>query len=205
MTFTVGLTGGIGSGKSTVAAGFAALGATVIDTDVIAHALTAESGGAMPAIRQAFGDSVIAPGGALDRAAMRQRVFADPAERAQLESILHPMIRTEVEAQIRRAASADFSHYILLVVPLLIEAGDWRQRVDRIAVVDCPETVQIARVMQRGLARKEVEAILAAQTSRQNRLAAADDVIANASDLASLQTRVTHLHTRYFDLATQRS
>lgn len=202
MTFVVGLTGGIGSGKTAAADLFASLGAKIVDTDAIAHALTAPGGMAMPAIRAAFGAGMLTADGALDRTIMRQRVFADPAARHQLESILHPLIRAEAEAQISHPAGVDFSNYVILVVPLLVEAGGWRERVDRIAVVDCPEETQIIRVMQRGkLTRDEVMAILAAQATRAARLAVADDVIANDDSLDSLRETVSRLHARYLELA----
>lgn len=203
MTFIVGLTGGIGSGKTAAAERFAALGAALVDTDVIAHALTQAEGAAMPAIRAAFGPGVITPEGALDRAAMRRRVFADPAARACLEALLHPLIRAEAEAQVRRAASADFP-YIVLVVPLLAETGGYRERVDRIAVVDCPEETQIARVMARsGLSREEATAILAAQVPRAQRLAIADDVIDNVAGLDALHARVDMLHRQYLAMVAK--
>jgi len=203
MSYVVGLTGGIGSGKSAAADAFAALGAHVVDTDAIAHALTAPGGAALPALREAFGAAVFAPGGALDRAALRRRVFAEPAARVRLEALLHPMIRAEAEAQLRRVVRADFC-YALLVVPLLVETGAYREHVDRIAVVDCPEETQIARTMARsGLARAEVEAIMAAQATRAARLAVADDVIDNAGDLAALRQRVSVLHDRYLKAAIE--
>lgn len=203
--FIVGLTGGIGSGKSTVADGLAALGAAVVDTDAIAHALTAPGGAAIAAIREAFGAGVITPEGALDRAAMRRRIFAAPAERARLEAILHPLIRAEADARIRRLAGADFP-YVVLVVPLLTETGGYLQRVDRILVVDTPEEAQLDRVMARsGLRREEVAAIMAAQATRQARLAIADDVIANDAGLDKLQAAVAALHARYLVMAGQHS
>lgn len=190
----IGLTGGIGSGKSTVADLFAAQGIVVVDTDVIAHALTAPSGEALPEIVAAFGDAVLSPQGALDRGAMRRRVFADPAARKHLEAILHPRIRREAERCCAQAQSA----YVLLVVPLLIESGDYRQRVDRVLVVDCAETTQIARVSARsGLSSEEVRAIMATQVSRAERLAAADDVIINEGGLGELGAQVMALHARY--------
>ena len=194
MSFFVGLTGGIGSGKSAVADLFAARGIAVIDTDAIAHELTAPGGEAMPAIRDTFGAAVATPDGALDRAAMRNIVFADPPARKRLEAILHPLIRSESE---RRLASAD-SPYAILMVPLLVESGDYRKRVDRVAVVDCREETQIARVMRRnGLTRPEVERILAAQASRAQRLEAADDVIDNDGSLDELGPRIEQLHVSY--------
>ncbi|MDZ4255171.1 MAG: dephospho-CoA kinase [Sulfuritalea sp.] len=200
MNYVVGLTGGIGSGKSAVADLFAARGILVVDTDAVAHALTAPGGAAMPAIRAEFGAAVAAADGALDRAAMRAKVFADPAARKRLEAILHPLIRSECERLL--AADASRSPYAILMVPLLIEAGSYRERVDRIAVVDCAEGTQIARVMSRnGLAREEVERILAAQATRAERLAAADDVIDNDGDLAALRPQIERLHVNYLAYA----
>ncbi|MFA4970856.1 MAG: dephospho-CoA kinase [Sulfuritalea sp.] len=200
MTFVVGLTGGIGSGKSAVADLFAARGVLVIDTDAIAHSLTAPGGAAMPAICAEFGDGAAGADGALDRAAMRAIVFTDPSARKRLEAILHPLIRSESER--RLAENAAGSSYAILMVPLLIEAGDYRKRVDRIAVVDCAEATQIDRVMQRnGLARSEIERILAAQATRAERLAAADDVIDNDGDLAALPPQIERLHVNYLALA----
>lgn len=198
--FVVGLTGGIGSGKSAAAEVFSTLGATVIDTDAIAHALTAPGGDAIPALIAAFGDQVIAPDGALDRAAMRRRIFMDPAERQRLEAFLHPLIHSVVDARIHRLAGADFSSYVVLVVPLLLESGSYHDRVDRIAVVDCPEDLQVKRVMARsGLSAAEVRAIIGAQASRQARLAAADDVIHNDGNRDQLARQVLVLHDGYVD------
>ncbi|MCK9380531.1 MAG: dephospho-CoA kinase [Sulfuritalea sp.] len=202
MSYVVGLTGGIGSGKSAVAQLFAERGIKVIDTDAIAHALTAAGGAAMPAIRAEFGDGVANAEGALDRAAMRAIVFADPSARKRLESILHPLIRSESERRLL-ADSAD-SPYAILMVPLLVESGDYRKRVDRIAVVDCAEATQIDRVMSRsGLARSEIERILAAQATRAERLAAADDVIDNDGELTALAPQVERLHVHYLALSRQ--
>jgi dephospho-CoA kinase len=199
VTHVVGLTGGIGSGKSAVAERFASHGVPIIDTDAIAHELTACHAAAMPAIRAAFGDSVVAADGALDRTAMRKIVFADPVARKQLESVLHPLIRTECEQRI--AALAGHAGYVILMVPLLIESGDYRRRVDRIAVVDCPEALQIARVMARnGQSRSEVDRVLAAQVRRADRLAAADDVIDNSTTLEALTARIQVLHQTYTKL-----
>ncbi len=199
--FVVGLTGGIGSGKSTVADALAALGATLVDTDAIAHELTGPQGAAMPAIRAAFGDGVIAADGRLDRAAMRALAFSDPEARARLEAILHPMIRQLSDARISAASGP----YALSVVPLLVESGNWKGRVDRVLVVDCPESVQIERVMRRnGLPRAQVEAILAAQATRAQRLAAADDVVDNAGPPEALASQVDALHRRYLELAAAR-
>lgn len=199
MSFVVGLTGGIGSGKSAVTRCFADLGVPQVDTDVIAHSLTGADGAAMPAIRAAFGEAVVQADGALDRAAMRRIIFADRGARARLESILHPRIRAESTAQV--AAHGDVP-YLLLVVPLLVESGGWNSRVDRVLVVDCAEETQIARVIARnGLSADEVRAIIAAQASRARRLAAADDVLHNDGDLAEITPRVATLHRRYLELA----
>jgi len=196
--FSVGLTGGIGCGKSTVADLFAQRGATVIDTDLLAHQLTAAGGLALPAIRAQFGDAFIASDGAMDRARMRAHVFADPAEKKKLEAILHPMIRQETE----RAAAAANGRYVLFVVPLLIESGAWKERVSRVLVIDCPEQLQIARVIQRSnLTEAQVRAIMAAQVSREVRLAAADDTIVNDSDVNALTPQVERLHSLYCTLA----
>lgn len=198
--FRVGLTGGIGSGKSAVAGQFVARGVVVVDSDAIAHDLTGANGAAMAAIRAAFGASVIAADGSLDRAAMRQRVFTDAPARQRLESLLHPLIRAESE---RQATTA--SPYAVLVVPLLIESGDYRDRVDRVLVVDCDDATRIKRVMARsGLTREEVEQIMAAQASRAARLAAADDVIVNEGSLIELSAQVAALDLRYRGLATKK-
>lgn len=199
--YLVGLTGGIGSGKSTVADVFASLGVPVIDTDVISRELTAPGGAALEAIRVAFGESVMqADGaGALDRAALRRRVFVDEAARHQLEAILHPLIRQRVEQILSHLAAA---RYAVLVIPLLVETGAYRDVLQRVLVVDCPEATQIARVMARsGLARDEVLAILAAQATRAERLAVADDVILNTASPEDLRAAVASLHQRYLTLA----
>jgi dephospho-CoA kinase len=200
VTWLVGLTGGIGSGKSAVGDLFAERGVAVIDTDAIAHALTAPGGSAMPAICAEFGDGVAGADGALDRAAMRAIVFRDPPARKRLEAILHPLIRSEGERQL--AAAAGRTPYAIFMVPLLVESGDYRRRVDRVLVVDCSEATQIARVMRRnGLAREEIERILAAQATRAERLAAADDVVDNDGELAALAPQVERLHVNYLALA----
>jgi dephospho-CoA kinase len=192
--FSVGLTGGIGCGKSTVADLFAARGASLVDTDVIAHQLTAPGGAAMPALLQEFGAGFATPDGAMDRARMRDLVFADPGARTRLEAILHPMIRAATVA----AADAATGAYVIYVVPLLVESGNWRARVQRILAIDCQEATQIARVMARsGLPEAQVKAIMAAQASRQQRLAAADDVIDNDAGLDALLPQVARLHQFY--------
>lgn len=196
--FVVGLTGGIGSGKSAVAELFAAHGVEVVDTDAIAHQLTGPDGGAMPALEAEFGAAIRRPDGGLERAAMRRRVFADPAARSRLEGILHPLIG-DVAASRCAAAS---SPYVILAVPLLIESGTYRRRCNRILVVDCDERLQVARVMRRsGLQEAEVRAIMAAQASRAERLAAADEVVSNDGGLAELAPQVERLHQLYAALS----
>jgi dephospho-CoA kinase len=196
--FSVGLTGGIGSGKSTVADLFAAHGAAIIDTDLIAHQLSAQGGVAIDALRHAFGAQFITPQGALDRDRMRALVFADPGARQRLEAILHPLIKSETERQAERTDS----EYILFVVPLLLASSYWKQRTARILVVDCDEETQIARVMQRNqLSVEQVKAIIAAQASREERLQAADDIIENNGDAAALLPQVERLHALYSKLA----
>jgi dephospho-CoA kinase len=192
--FTVGLTGGIGCGKSTVADLFAARGASLVDTDVLAHQLTAPGGAAMPALVAEFGAPFATAEGALDRTRMRDLVFADPGARARLEAILHPMIRAATAS----AALAATGPYTIFVVPLLVESGTWRARVQRILAIDCQETTQIARVMARnGLPEAQVKSIMAAQASRQQRLAAADDVIDNDAGIDALLPQVDRLHQFY--------
>lgn len=201
MPLVIGLTGGIGSGKSTVAECFRQLGATIIDTDAIAHALTRRGAPGHVAIVAAFGPQVLDAAGEIDRAALRRRVFADPAARKRLEDLLHPLIREEVD----RALAVAQGPYVILVVPLLVEKPGWRERVQRVLVVDCPEEEQVRRTMARsGLSRQEVLAIMAAQASRATRLAAADDVLSNDGDLARLEEGVRALDARYRALAAGR-
>jgi dephospho-CoA kinase len=193
-TFSVGLTGGIGCGKTTVADLFAARGAAVIDTDQIAHSLTAAHGAAMPALLAEFGPEYATPEGALDRAKMRALVFADPGARTRLEAILHPRIREATTA----AALLASGPYVIFVVPLLIESGSWRERVARVLAIDCPEEVQVARVMGRsGLSESQVRAIMAAQVTRAQRQAAADDIILNDDGLSALEPQVERVHALY--------
>jgi dephospho-CoA kinase len=200
MTLVVGLTGGIGSGKSAVAELFARRGVTVVDTDAIAHELTAPGGAAIEAIRAAFGSEYITPEGALDRVRMRALVFRDPDSKRRLERILHPRIRSESAARVAAAESP----YAVLVVPLLVEAGTDRNRYQRVVVVDCSEDAQVERVMRRSnLAEDEVRRILASQVDRQQRLEAADDVVENSGELAELDPQVERLHLRYLALARE--
>ena len=197
--FTVGLTGGIGSGKTTVADLFSTLGVPVIDTDVIARQLTAPGGEALDDMRAAFGASLIQADGGLDRAAMRRLVFGDADARRRLEALLHPRIR----AAVRRALAVLDAPYALIVIPLLVETGGYREALNRVLLVDCPEAMQIARVMARsGLSRDEVKAILAVQAGRAERLAVADDVIVNTATPEALRAEVAALHRRYLALST---
>lgn len=192
----VGLTGGIGAGKSTVARMFAARGIEVFDADAVAHRLLEPGQPALKGVVRAFGSDILGADGGLDRATLRRRVFAEPKSRRRLEGIVHPLVYAELARLVLGATGS----YCLLCVPLLLETGR-RRSVDRLLVVDCPETVQIERVVRRsGLQPEEVRAIMAAQVSRSERLAAADDVIVNAADPASLEAEVDVLHRRYSDL-----
>lgn len=196
----IGLTGGIGSGKSTVADLFAGHGISVIDTDRIARDIVAPGSALLQRIAATFGDEVIAPDGSLDRAHLRQIIFAEPGKRQQLENLLHPVIREHTLARITHAPGP----YCIIVVPLLLEKG-WQSVVDRILVVDTPVELQISRTCHRdGLSAAEVHAILATQFSREERLAAADDVIVNDADRDKLVLQVEQLHRSYLELATAR-
>jgi dephospho-CoA kinase len=198
--FAVGLTGGIGSGKSAVADLLAGLGAAIVDTDAIAHALTGRRGEAIAAIARDFGDSYIGADGALNRPRMRELVFRDPAAKARLEAILHPRIRRAAAAQ--AAAALERAPYVVFVVPLLVEGGGWRDRIDRLLVIDCPRSTQLARVCARNrLEATLVRTIIAQQASRAQRLAAADDVLVNDGTLAQLAPRAQRLHRRYCECA----
>ena len=199
MSYRIGLTGGIGSGKSTVAALFKEYGVKVIDSDVISHQLTQTGGAAIPAIRSVFGDACINADGALDRPWMRQLVFSDAATKKQLEGILHPLIRAQMLVQ---AQAADEEPYLLLVVPLLFEAVDYRSLVQRTLVVDCAPATQIARAMLRsGLGEQEVRAIIAQQITRAERLKRADDIIQNDADMDTLRLQAERLHRRYLSFS----
>ena len=197
----VGLTGGVGSGKSTVADFFVEFGAALVDTDAIAHELTGPNGAAMPALRAAFGPAVANASGAMDRTLMRQRVFADARARDVLEGILHPLIRQLSDQRCQSAVAP----YVVLAVPLLVESASYRERCDRILVVDCPETRQIERVMARNnLSADEVKAIMAAQASRAERLAVADDILMNDTDLPTLKNSVLSLHQKYLQYLAEK-
>lgn len=200
--FAVGLTGGIGSGKSTVADLFVARGASIVDTDQIAHQITAPDGVAMGPIAERFGAEFVAPDGSMDRARMRALVFADDEARQRLEAITHPLIRSETE----RATLNATGPYVMIVVPLLVESGVWKTRVDRVLTVDCSVETQIARVMRRnGFTREQVLAIMARQATREARLAAADDVIVNDhTGIEALRSEVDALHETYLALAAAR-
>jgi len=212
--FCIGLTGGIGSGKSAVTQIFQRLGAQVIDADVVAHQLTGADGAAMAALRLALGDWICAVDGSLDRNAVRQRTFANRAEhrtsrspdrasdtvRTTLESILHPLIRCEMLAQLARPSGC----YAVLAIPLLVENRHWQSVVSRTLLIDAPEAMQIARVEQRSqLAPQAIRSIMQHQASRLQRLLAIDDVLCNDRGLESLATRVTCLHWYYCFLAKQ--
>ncbi|NYT84186.1 dephospho-CoA kinase [Pollutimonas harenae] len=205
--YKIGLTGGIGSGKSKVADLLAGWGAAIVDTDVIAHDLTAPGGAAIEPIRQQFGPDVIAPTGALDRRAMRDLVFESPEARHQLESILHPMISSVT----RQRASEAQGCYLVFVVPLLVESlqhsSRWRDLADRICVVDCDPATQVARVQSRsGLTPEVIARIMSAQASRADRLAAADDVVLNdrPTTVNDLTRRTRMLHDQWCELAQSR-
>ena len=189
-----GLTGGIGSGKSTVARLLGELGARVIDTDEISRQLTARDGLAIPEIGETFGANYITAEGALDRARMRQLVFSDPASKMRLQNILHPMILAETKT---RALMPSLAPYTLVVVPLLFESMRYRNWLQRVIVVDCPETEQIRRTMQRnGLDEAAVRAIMAQQMTREMRLHLADEIVHNDGDLDALKIEVAQLHQR---------
>lgn len=196
--FCVGLTGGIGSGKSLVADMFAAHGVVLVDTDRIARVLTDAGGAAMPMIIQTFGTACQRSDGSLDRVWMAEQVFADDTARRRLEAILHPMIRTIAAQQIAEARSP----YVLLIVPLLAESKDYQAQVDRILVVDCDEAAQVARVMRRNhVPEHRVRSIMSAQSTRSQRLDIADDVIVNNGPPDRLPRQVARLHARYLEMA----
>lgn len=200
--FCVGLTGGVGAGKSTVAERFASHGVAVIDTDVISRDLTSVGGAAMAAILDAFGPEVVDADGALNRPAMRARVFANPADKQALEAILHPLIRENAA----RSVFLALAPYAVLVVPLLAEnLNEYRGLVDRILVVDCDECEQIRRISTRPTMNEaDARAMLAAQSSRATRLDIADDVLDNRGDLAMLAAQTDKLHQKYLDIVQGR-
>jgi dephospho-CoA kinase len=196
--FCVALTGGVGSGKSRVAASFSRLGIDVVDTDAIARELTSTGSAVLTEIVKAFGADVLNPDGSLDRAELRTRIFSDPRQRKILEGLLHPRIRKLAAQQVESAKS----DYVLLVVPLLVESDAYWDLADRVLVVDCDPAMQIDRVMRRdGLDRAAAEAMLSAQASRQERLSRADDVIRNQGTVEALDLEVSRLHLAYLKLA----
>jgi len=202
MSLIIGLTGGIGSGKTSATRFFAAEGIAIIDADAIAHELTGAQGDAIPNIKKYFGVDFITKNGKLDRKKMKNRIFSDINSRKKLEEILHPLIQAEVMHQIETVSSP----YIIVVAPLLLETGDYCETVTRILVVDCNEESQISRAVSRdGLSKKEVRTIMATQKSRQERLNQADDVIVNDTDISSLQEKVKLQHNIYLSLLQKKS
>ena len=201
----VGLTGGIGSGKTAISDQLAQLGAGIVDTDRIAHQITASNGVAIPFIQEQFGSEFIDSSGALDRLKMRSLVFADPRARKALEAITHPLIREETIRQAKGLIETKVP-YLVFVVPLLIESGNWLSLLDYLVVVDCPEEAQIERVMHRSkLSRNEVEVIIKSQASRQERIAHADMVIENLGSLDILQAEVLKLHQKILQIQKDRT
>jgi len=197
----VGLTGGIASGKSLVGAMFVKLGASLIDTDVVAREVVALGEPGLAAVGAEFGPSVLLPSGELNRPALRSLVFADDAKRRQLEAILHPLIRSRTRAKLEGLEAP----YALVAVPLLVETS-FGELVDRILVVDSPEAAQLERLMRRdGIPRAEAQAMLRAQADRATRLQAAHDVIDNSGAPEATRRQVELLHRRYLDLAAQRT
>jgi dephospho-CoA kinase len=194
----IGLTGGIASGKSTVTQRFAELGVPVIDADVSSRRVVELGSPGLEQIVARFGKGVLQSDGSLDRGALRELVFKDPSERKALDAILHPLIRADME----REASLAKGPYVIMAIPLLVEGGTARQRVDRVLVVDTEEALQLTRLKTRdGSSDEQARAILAAQASRSARLAAADDVLLNSGSVADLRQAVDHLHAQYLHLA----
>lgn len=198
MPYLVGLTGGIGSGKTTVANLFVELGAGIVDTDEVAKALTVPGAPAVDEIREHFGAEYVTSEGALDRNRMRKLVFGSDNARRELESILHPRIRMESQRLIAKAAAP----YVIVVVPLLLETGNYRELAHRVLVVDCAPETQVERVMRRsGLSREDVLSIMATQIPRDERLRNADDIVDNEGDLAALRPQIPPLHRQYLKFA----
>lgn len=196
----VGLTGGIASGKSQVAAEFARLDVPVVDADTLSHEMTAPGQPGLKALVEAFGKAILDPEGRLDRSRLRRQVFFEPAQRRKLEAVLHPL----VTAGLKTSLAAVRGPYALAVIPLLVEVPATRALVDRVLVVDCPEEMQLARLMSRdGENESEARAILAAQAPRAARLAAASDILLNAGDKSMLAGLVARLHGFYLELAAQ--
>ena len=202
MSLIIGLTGGIGSGKTSATRFFAAEGIAIIDADTIAHELTGAQGDAIPNIKKYFGVDFITKNGKLDRKKMKNRIFSDINSRKKLEKILHPLIQAEIMHRIETASSP----YIIVVAPLLLETGDYCETVTRILVVDCNEEYQISRTVSRdGLSKEDVRTIMATQKPRQERLNQADDVIVNDTDISSLQEKVKLQHNIYLSLLQKKS
>lgn len=201
MPWIVGLTGGIGAGKTLASNAFASLGVPVIDTDLISHALTAPNGLAIDAIHQKFGDELFNDAGQLDRAKMRELVFKDDQKRQTLEAIMHPLIAQVAMASIAQHSDAP---YVILAVPLLAESPAWLSRCDRVLLIDCEVETQIERVMARsGLSREQTQAIIMSQASREARKAIANEVIVNESTPEHVTQQVTRLHDFYLRMASQ--
>lgn len=200
MTLVVGLTGGIGCGKSSACKIFTALGVDVIDTDQISHELTQHNGAAIPVIRSQFGEEYIAADGALDRTRMRRLVFTDTDCRVKLEALLHPLI---LEITTKRILHCN-SPYVIIAVPLLLETNDYDHLINRILVIDCDEQLQIMRTMTRShLSVEEIKAIMASQLNRNQRLEKADDIIVNNGDIHCLREQVLRMHRNYIDMSSQ--
>ena len=202
MVYCVGLTGGIGCGKSTVAQMFEALGATIIDTDAISHSLTQPNAPSLKQIARQFGTAFISSEGELDRAKLRALIFSNPVQKTKLESILHPLIETQVRNELRHCQGS----YALIVVPLLFETSHYLPLIQRKLVVDCDERSQITRTAARShLPEAEIRTIMAQQLSRQDRLKLADDILRNEANLDSLRDAVEVLHQQYMTFANNRS
>lgn len=200
MSLIIGLTGGIGSGKTSSTRFFTAEGVAVIDTDNIAHELTEPQGVAIPNIQKSFGSNYITADGQLDRKKMRSMIFSNTDSRKQLEAILHPLIQNEVMRRIEVASSP----YIIIVIPLLLETGSYNKIITRILVIDCDEEYQITRTISRNeLSEQEVRTIMATQKSRQERLNQADDIIVNNADISDLQRQVKIQHNKYLSLLNE--
>lgn len=200
MTFVVGLTGGIGSGKSSASKIFMELGIDVVDTDQIAHELTQSGGAAIPALRSQFGEEFITVDGALDRTKMRQLIFDDSYQRTKLEALLHPLILKETAYRIHQCHSP----YVIVAIPLLFETGDYNFLIQRVLVIDCDEQLQISRTVARSsLIIEEVKSIMASQIDRRKRLEKADDIIVNNQNMDHLRSQIIELHKIYLGLSKQ--
>lgn len=198
MSLVIGLTGGIGSGKTCATNYFAELGVNIIDTDEIARELTQSGGAAIDTIKNTFGDTLITTSGVLDRTKMRELVFSDRSAKQKLEAILHPLICQEVTQRIKHSKSS----YTVVAIPLLFETTDYYEVIQRTLVIDCDEQKQIERTMARSkLNEQAVRAIMATQVSRQQRRQKADDIIINNDDLDCLHEQVAHLHQKYMEIS----